>query len=52
MRFLLAAAVLAATMTAGAQPPAVVKNVTVYREKGRFGGWPAERPCRPRGRFA
>ncbi len=24
-----------------AQTPAVVKNVTVYKEPGRFGGWPA-----------
>lgn len=39
MRILAASA--AALLALHAQPPAPPKNVTVYREKGRFGGWPA-----------
>jgi hypothetical protein len=34
-------AVLTAAFGAAATPPGVVKNVDVYREAGRFGGWPA-----------
>ena len=34
-------ALMAVACAAAAAPPAVEKNVTVYREAGRFGGWPA-----------
>ena len=32
---------MAVACAATAAPPAVERNVTVYREAGRFGGWPA-----------
>ena len=34
-------AVCAAAIAAAAAPPTVIKNVTIYKEAGRFGGWPA-----------
>jgi hypothetical protein len=34
-------AVLGLTFGAAAAPPGTVKNVVVYKEAGRFGGWPA-----------
>jgi hypothetical protein len=38
---MLMSVVLVTLGIASAQQPAAVKNVTVYREAGRFGGWPA-----------
>ena len=37
----IAVVVWSAAFAAAAAPPAVIKNVTVYREAGRFAGWPA-----------
>ena len=41
MRIQMAAAAMLALAGASAQQAGPVKNVTVYREAGRFGGWPA-----------
>lgn len=41
MKMAMAAAAVLSLMSASAQPAAPVKNVTVYREAGRFAGWPA-----------
>ncbi len=38
---MIAFAALLATLGTGAQKTASVENVTVYKEPGRFGGWPA-----------
>ena len=40
-RLTLAAAALCCISVFGADQSRVVKNVTIYREPGRFGGWPA-----------
>jgi len=34
-------AMLTGTLSVVAAPPTVIKNVTVYKEAGRFAGWPA-----------
>jgi hypothetical protein len=37
----IAAAIIGCGSLAAADPPAVIRNVIVYKEPGRFGGWPA-----------
>ncbi|HVT94290.1 MAG TPA: sialidase family protein [Bryobacteraceae bacterium] len=41
MRILLILALAAATALLGGVPPSAIKNVVVYKESGRYGGWPA-----------
>ena len=38
---ILISAVLVCVQAGGQEPPGVVKNVIVYKESGRFAGWPA-----------